>query len=257
MKIVDTHCHPQFPQYDSDREEIIKRAFNNDIGIICVGTDLERSKQAIELASKHESIWASVGLHPNDNLGEAFDPEEYYLLAQNKKVVAIGEVGLDYYRTKKLENQHFQKKRFIKQIQLASELNLPLIIHCRDAHQDMINLLTASRSSLSDNPGVIHSFTGTWENAKKYIDLGFYIGFNGIITFARQYDEIVINTPFDKTLLETDAPYLTPELYRGKKNEPVYIKYVAEKIAELRKISVEEIAEQTTQNAKTLFKLNV
>ncbi len=255
MKIIDTHSHPQFSQYDSDREEILKRVLDNDIGIICVGTDLERSRQAIELASKHESMWASVGLHPNDNLGEVFNVDDYYILGRNKKVVAIGEVGLDYYRTKKLEDQHFQKKRFVQQIQLASELNLPLIIHCRDAHQDMINLLTTSRSSLSANPGVIHSFTGTWEDAKKYIDLDFYIGFNGIITFARQYDEIVINTPLDRILLETDAPYLTPEPYRGKKNEPAHIKYVAEKIAELRKISIEEIAEQTTQNAKTLFKL--
>lgn len=258
--LFDTHSHPQFPQYDTDRNEAIRRALDNDVAMICVGTDLEKSKEAIELAKKYNNIWASVGLHPNNNLGEAFDPEEYYILGQNKKVVAIGEVGLDYYRTKASADQQFQKKRFIQQIQLASELNLPLIIHCRDAHKDMIDTLVSCRLSpwpgrLVALPGVIHSFTGAWDDAKKYIDLGFYIGLNGIVTFARQYDKTVTNLPLDKILLETDAPYLTPEPHRGKRNEPAYIKLVAQKIAELRKITFEELAETTTENAKKLFRL--
>ncbi len=253
--LIDTHCHPQFPQYDPDREEVIKRALDSGVQMICVGTDYDKSVAAIDLAKKHDGIWASVGLHPNDNLGEAFDSKPYYKLGLEKKVVAFGEIGLDYYRTKDQADQAVQKKRFIQQIQTVVDLNLPLIIHCRDAHNDMLKILVANRQSLRTNPGVIHSFTGTWEDAKKYLDLGFFIGVNGIITFARQYDETVINAPLDHILLETDAPYLTPEPHRGQRNEPNYIQYIAQKIAELRKISVEEVAEKTTQNAKGLLNL--
>lgn len=251
--LIDTHCHPQFPQYDADREEIIRRALDNNIRMICVGTDLEKSKEAIDLAQKYDLIWASVGLHPNDVIYD-LRITNYEELIKLEKVVAIGEIGLDYYRTKELEKQKLQKEVLKKFLELAAKLNKPVIIHCRDAHNDMISILKSYILSLK-SVGVIHSFTGTREEAKKYIDLGFYIGFNGIITFARQYDEVVINIPLDRILVETDAPYLTPEPYRGKRSEPSYVKFVAEKIAELRKISIEEVAEQTTQNTKTLFKL--
>lgn len=259
MKLIDTHGHPQFPQYDNDREEVIRQALDGGVGIICVGTDLEMSRKAIELAEKYENVWASVGLHPNDNLGEEYEQSAYEKLAENKKVVAVGEVGLDYYRTTDQELKNKQKSRFEKQIQLAIKTQLPLIVHCRDAHQEMIELLSKYGDNLSGPParagGVIHSFTSTWANAQKYINLGFYIGLNGIITFTKQYDETAINIPLEKVLMETDAPYLTPEPFRGKRNEPVYVEHVARKIAELRNISFEKVAEITTANAGKLFNL--
>ncbi len=258
--IFDSHCHPQMAQYDEDREEVINRALDEGVFMICVGTDLETSRQAIELAQKNEGMWASVGLHPNDNLDEKFEPEKYRTLLVENKVVAFGEIGLDYYRTEKPEDQKFQKERFIQQLELAKELKKPLILHCRDgksgstgpAYRDMIEIL--SRGYAFDG-GVIHSFTGTAEEAKQFLGLGLHLGFNGIITFARQYDEIVCEVPLDRILLETDAPFLTPEPYRGKRNEPAYVIEVAKKIAELKNEPLEKVVEQTTKNCRKLFGL--
>jgi len=260
--IFDSHCHPQMVQYDDDREEMIRRSFDAGVNMICVGTDLETSKQAIELAQKYEGIWATVGLHPNDNLNEKFEPEKYRELLQQEKVVAFGEIGLDYYRTEKPEDQKFQKERFIQQLDLAKELKKPLILHCRDgksgnmgpAYLDMIEIL---KNGYTLNGGVAHSFTGTIEESRQFLDLNLHLGLNGIITFARQYDDMVREIPVDKILLETDAPYLTPEPYRGKRNEPAYVKEVAKKIAELKSISTEEVIKVTTQNTLNLFKINI
>lgn len=260
MSIFDSHCHPQMAQYGEDREEMLKRAEDAGVFMICVGTDLETSRQAIELAQKNEGMWASVGLHPNDNLDEQFEPEKYRDLLQQEKVVAFGEIGLDYYRTEKPEDQKFQKERFVQQLELAKELKKPLILHCRDgksgstgpAYRDMIEILGRGYAI---NGGVIHSFTGTTEEAKQFLNLGLHFGFNGIITFARQYDEVVRATPLEKILLETDAPYLTPEPYRGKRNEPAYVVEVAKKIAELKNESLEKVVEQTTKNCQKLFNI--
>ncbi|MEK7203705.1 MAG: TatD family hydrolase [Patescibacteria group bacterium] len=249
--LFDSHCHPQFPHYDQDRNETIKHALKEDVFMICVGTDLETSKKAIELADKYEGLWATVGLHPNDNLKENFNNEIYEDLLNQEKVVGFGEIGLDYYRTKKEEDQKFQKERFEKELELATKINKPVIIHCRNAHKDMLKILN------SNLRGVIHSFTGTLEEAKKYLELGFHLGFNGIITFANQYDEVVKFVPLEKILLETDAPYLTPLPFRGKRNEPLYVKYVAEKIAELKGLSYNRVAEQTLLNTKELFGIKV
>lgn len=248
--IFDSHCHPQFPHYNQDRDEIIKHTLKEGVFMICVGTDLKTSKKGIELTNKYEGIWATVGLHPNDNLNEKFDSEIYEKLLTDKKVVGFGEIGLDYYRTEKIENQEFQKQRFEKQLELAVKIGKPLIIHCRDAHSDMIQIIRNSTLR-----GVIHSFTGTLEEAKKYLDLGFYLSFNGIITFASQYDETVKYTPLENILLETDAPYLTPLPFRRKRNESIYVKYVAEKIAELKSLSYSQVAEKTFENTKKLFNL--
>ena len=258
--IFDSHCHPQMAQYDKDRDEMIRRAFDAGVNMICVGTDLETSRQAIELAQKNEGMWASVGLHPNDNLNEKFEPDKYKELLQQEKVVAFGEIGLDYYRTEKSEDQKFQKERFIQQLELAKELKKPLILHCRDgksgsmgpAYRDMIEILNRGYTI---NGGVIHSFTGILDEAKRFLDLGLYLGFNGIITFAQQYDEIIREIPLDRIFLETDAPFLTPEPYRGKRNEPVYVTEVAKKIAELKNEPYEKVTEQTTKNCKKLFGL--
>ena len=257
--IFDSHCHPQMVQYNKDREEMIARAKGSGVSMICVGTDLETSKMAIELAQKHEGMWATVGLHPNDNLNEKFEPDLYEELLKMSKVVAMGEIGLDYYRTTDLKDQQIQKERFEQQLQLAEKLKLPVILHSRDAgkgstgkvHEDMISVLKNNFSGI----GVAHSFTGSMEDAKKYLELGFYLGFNGILTFARQYDEIVREVPLDRILLETDAPYLTPEPHRGKRNEPEYVIEVAKKIAELKNEPIEKVIEQTTNNCRKLFNL--
>lgn len=258
--IFDSHCHPQMTQYDNDRDEIIRRAFDAGVSMICVGMDYETSKQAIELAQKNEGIWASVGLHPNDNLNEKFDVKHYEDLLKMPRVVAIGEVGLDYYRTTDPKDQDFQKKRFEEQLDLAVRMNIPLILHSRDSgkgsagkvHKDMIEMLLDFQPPKS---GVAHSFTGGIDEARKYLDLGFYLGFNGILTFTHQYDEVVRYAPSDRILLETDAPFLSPEPYRGKRNEPAYVIEVAKKVAELKNDSTEKIAEQTTKNCHELFAL--
>src|SRR3989344_6683795 len=212
MSIFDSHCHPQMAQYDKDREGMLKRAKDAGVFMICVGMDYETSKQGIALAQKYEGMWASVGLHPNDNLNEKFEAKEYEELLKMPKVVAIGEIGLDYYRTPDPKDQELQKKRFEEQLDLAVRTDMPLILHSRDSgkgsigkvHSDMIAIL---KNNLPSKFGVAHSFTGTIDDAKKYLELGFCLGFNGIITFARQYDEVVRFIPIENTLLETDAPY--------------------------------------------------
>ena len=226
--------------------------------MICVGTDYQNSLKGVELAQKYENIWATVGLHPNDNLNEEFNPDIYIKLLNQEKVIGFGEIGLDYYRTEKPEDQKFQRVRFGQQLDLALEIDKPLILHCRDAkigssgkaHQDLINYLKNKNLR-----GVIHSFTGTLDEAKKYLDLEFYLGFNGIITFTNQYDETIKYLPLEKILLETDAPYLAPIPFRGKRNEPLYVKYAAEKIAQLKGLSYDEVAEKTFENTRKLFKI--
>ena len=260
--MFDTHTHPQMRQYYADREQVIKRALDAGIVMICVGVDLESSLQAIELAHKYESVWASVGLHPNDidrypeSSIKNHDLKEYEIVAKDSRVIAIGEVGLDYYRTSEKDKQQLQREYLDQFIDLAIKYDKPLIIHCRDAHADLFKILNTKY--LIHNTklrGVIHSFTGTWQDAQRYLELGFYLGFNGIITFARQYDETVINTPLDRILLETDAPYLTPEPHRGQRNEPSYLSFIAQKIADLKNITTKEVTEKTTKNAKLLFNL--
>lgn len=284
--IFDSHCHPQMAQYDKDRDEVIQRALGERVFMICVGTDLETSKEAIELAQKYEGIWASVGLHPNDiGEDEAFIKSSYAEIINTPKVVAVGEVGLDYYRTPEPKKQEKQKEVFENFLDLAIKHKKPLIIHCRDSktgsvgpvYKDLIEILnTKYLIHNTDLRGVMHSFTGTVDEARQFIDLGLYLGFNGIITFASrsglpigpakgelptnrelcgQYDEIVRVVPLEMILLETDAPFLTPEPHRGKRNEPAYVIEVAKKVAELKNISLEKVIEQTTDNCKKLFNI--
>ena len=247
--LFDSHCHPQFHHYDHDREEVIRRG----VPMLCVGTDIKTSKQALELAKNHSEVWAAVGAHPNDIENLVMD--EFVHLMNEEKIVAVGEVGLDYYRTKGNEKQKKQRDVFEQFINLAYQYQKPLILHCRDAHKDAIEILKSAGDILYG--GVAHSFTGTLEEAREYLNLGFHLGFNGIITFARQYDEVVVHTPLERILLETDAPYLTPEPYRGKRNEPAYVLEVAKKVAELKGISTEEVIEVTTQNTMNLFKIHI
>lgn len=253
MKIIDSHAHPNSPQYDADRDEVIGRAIEAGVGMICVGVDLELSKKAIELAGKYETIWASVGLHPNDNLDEVYNQSVYENLAQHTKVVAIGEVGLDYYRTTEEVHKQTQRNRFEQQLDLAIKLEKPLIIHCRDAHSDLLAILKTRELKLPG--GVIHSFTGTLAEAEKYLEFGFCLGFNGIITFANQYDEVVKSTPITRILLETDAPYLTPAPNRGKRNEPIDVFHIATRVGELKNIPDEDVMAVTMDTTQDLFQL--
>lgn len=264
--IFDSHCHPQFPQYDKDREEMIKRTLEAGVNMICVGTDLEMSKKGIELAEKYSPpspdgfgvpMWATVGVHPNDIFKENLIIDAYAQIIRHPKVIGIGEVGLDYYRTSEPEKQKKQKEVFGQFIDLARKTKKPMVLHFRDSskgssgrvHKDALEILP------KDITGVSHSFTGNLDDAKEYLNRGMYLGFNGILTFARQYDEVVRYAPLEQILLETDAPYLTPEPYRGQHNEPAHVIEVAKKIAELRKESLEKVIEQTTKNCKKLFNL--
>ncbi len=256
-KIFDSHCHPNFPQYDTDRDAMLARAFSHDIAMICIGTNLETSRSSVELAQQHDQIWAAIGAHPTDAVGE-LNVSEYEKLLSEPRVVAIGEIGLDYYRTPEPEKQARQKETFAAFLDLATKYQKPIVIHSRDAgkgsmgrvHPDMLEVL--KKYSLT---GVAHSFTGTNAEAQQYVDLGYYVGLNGIITFARDYDEMVRAVPLERILIETDAPYLTPVPYRGQRNEPAYVIEVAKKLAELRNEPLERVIEQTTTYCKHLFRI--
>ncbi len=243
--IIDTHAHLNLPAFKNDRDEVIKRSIENGVEMINVGVDYKTSRIAVDIAEKYENIFAAIGLHPTDSR-EFFKKENYLELAKSKKVVAIGEIGLDYYRMPKGTGQ---KELLLKQLDLAKELNLPVIFHCRKAHNDLLEILDNYDYDLK---GVVHSFTGKWREAKRYLEKGFYLGFNGII-FKLNLDSIIKRAPLEKMLVETDCPYLTPPEAKTKRNEPIFVKYVIKRIAEIKNISYEEVAKVTFENAKNLF----
>src|SRR3989344_2372040 len=260
--LFDSHSHLHFRQFDNDREEIIKKLRNFDIKTINVGTDFKESEKAIVLAKKYpDFMCASIGLHPNDNLKENFDADKYRELAKNEKVVAIGECGLDYFRSPSETEIKRQKEIFIKQIELAKELNKPMIFHCRpsvgtqDAYEDAVEILKYENLNILNGNGVAHFFSGSKETAEKFLDLGFYISFAGPITFASEYREVVKFVPIGKILLETDAPFAAPAPYRGRRNEPAYVEFVARKIAEWKRLSFEAVAQHTVENTEKLFQI--
>jgi len=269
--LIDTHSHINFSSFSPDRKETIKRSLDNNTWMINVGTNLKTSQEVIDIAEQCSvGVYAAIGLHPinldtglikikfsdekGDYLEKDFDYQKYQQLAKNPKVMAIGEVGLDYYwkpkTTGRMEQfKQKQKDLLLKELELAQESSLPVIFHCRMAHDDLLEIL--SNNNLA---GVIHCFTGTWEQAQKYMSLGFYLGFNGII-FKLNLDEIIKKTPLDRILVETDCPYLPPLEFKGQRNEPAYVKHIAKKIADIKEMSLEKISEATTNNAKSLFKI--
>lgn len=276
--MFDTHAHVNFADFKDDYEEVIKRAVEKNCTFINVGSQFSTSARAVKSAEENENIYAAIGLHPihlvqrkikekvDDkedveitSRAEKFDYNKYKELAlASKKVVAIGECGIDYHHLEpdnKEEQIAEQKKVFIEQIKLANDLDLPMIIHCRDAYDDLIKILEANEVK---NRGTVHCFGGNLEQARKLIKMGFYLGFTGVITFKnidKELLEVIKQIPEDKILSETDCPYLTPEPYRGKRNEPVYVDYVIRKIAELRDWSYEKALEVTAGNARRLFKI--
>ncbi len=266
--IVDTHSHLNFDDYNVDRQEVVKRTLEQHIQCINVGVDFKTSQSAIALAENQEGFFAAIGLHPTDT-DELLDIKKYQKLATSKKVVAIGEIGLDFFR--KPYDVKKQQHIFLQQIDLARELHLPVIIHCRAAHDETIEILTSYILNHKSLTGVIHCFTGTLEQAKKYVELGFFLGIGGII-FKFNIDKVIKEIPLEKLLLETDCPFLIPgpaieqagipakglgaPTPEGKKrNEPMFIKHTIQKIADLKGLTFQEICQQTTSNAKVLFGL--
>jgi len=254
-RLIDVHAHAQFSAFDGDRDAVIRRALDIGIWLINVGTDRQMSEGAVELASQYKAgVFATAGLHPTDT-DEEFDYDFYKKLAEDSKVVAIGECGLDYYRLPEGTKEK-QKEVFIKHIQLAREVKKPLMIHCRGAFSDLIDILTSHCQLLTAPPGVCHFFAGTVEDTKKLMDLGFSFSFGGVITFAREYEKLIKFIPLDRILLETDAPYVAPIPYRGKRNEPAYVEEVAKKLTKILNKEFEEIVRKTTENAIKIFGLS-
>ena len=275
--LIDTHAHVNFSAFKDDAEEVIKRALDKSVFFINVGSQYSTSVRALKYAQKYPGqLWAAVGTHPvhmqakslmySDSnelekeeiktAGEDVDIEKYRELAKNKEVVAIGEVGLDYHHFEEGDNieelKKKQKEIFVKFIDLANELEKPMVIHCWDAYGDLYTIL---QNKPVKKTGVIHSFVGGYKTANKFIELGFLIGLNGVITYSDSFDRLIKEIPLEKMLAETDCPYLTPVPYKGQRNDPMYVAYVAEKIAEIKQITPEKVAKVTAQNAKNLFDL--
>lgn len=253
--LFDSHAHLGDRQFADDLNEVIRRAQENGVThILNVGYDLEASRASVKLAEEYDNIYAAVGIHPHDAASVTEDTlNELRQLAQHDKVVALGEMGLDYYRN--LSPKEKQQKVFRQQINLAKELDLPIIVHDRDAHQDTVRIL--KEEGADKVGGILHCFSGSWEMAKQCMNLGFYISLAGPVTFknAKRPVEIAKLISLNRLLVETDCPYLAPEPKRGKRNEPAYVRYVAEKIAELKRISLDELAFVTHNNTKTVLRI--
>ncbi|MFS0865378.1 TatD family hydrolase [Fredinandcohnia sp. 179-A 10B2 NHS] len=254
--LIDTHAHLNAIQYQDDLEEVIERAQAEGVStIVVVGFDRETITRAIELADQYEFIYATVGWHPVDAI-DMTDEDLKWIeeLSAHPKVVALGEMGLDYYWDKSPKD--IQKEVFRKQIALAKKVKLPIIIHNREATADIVEIL--QEENASEVGGIMHCFTGSLEVAKQCMDMNFYISFGGPVTFknAKKPKEVAAEIPLDRLLIETDCPYLTPHPFRGKRNEPSYVKYVAEQLAELKGTTFEEIAQKTSDNAKRFFGIN-
>jgi TatD DNase family protein len=253
---IDTHTHLDFDLYNEDREAVIQRALaGNTSAIITIGTDIKSSEAAIALSEKYAPVFAAVGIHPTDCAAATYkDIEKIETLAAHEKVVAIGEIGLDYYHMEATKEQ--QRKIFSEQVKLAQKIGKPMIIHNRDSHEDMLQCI--EKNEIESLGAVMHSFSGDLAFLEKILLANIYVSFTGNITFKKSTaDELVKQTPLERLLLETDSPFLTPEPLRGKRNEPAFIKHTAEKIANLKAVDIEEIAQVTSQNAKELFKLNI
>jgi len=280
MMFIDTHAHVNFNSYKDDADEVIHRSLSNGTGMILVGSEYKTSKRGLDLANKYEKgVYAAVGLHPihleeiraesqeedyNFNTrAEEFNYDNYEKLAKFEKVVAIGEIGLDYYHINLSGNVSAIKRKqqdiFQEQLILACQLGRPVIIHCRQAHDDMAAILKDFRKKHkdlmpADRPwGVMHCFSGDEDLAWQYFSLGLIISFTGLITFSKQWDDLIRKMPLEKFMIETDCPYMTPDPYRGSRNEPILVKYVAKRMAEIKNLSLTRLAEISTKNAQGFF----
>jgi len=251
--LIDSHAHLEMREYDEDRDEVIGRAQDKGIGyVVTVGIDLDSCRQALELADAYDTVYAILGVHPHNvkHIDERTYPQlkEFVL---HEKVRAIGEIGLDFYRN--LSPKDVQLKRFRELIGLAREVKLPVVVHDRDAHRETLSILREEKAF--EVGGVIHCFSGDFVMASKCFDMGFYISIPGTVTFpkAQTLQEVVKRSPLDRMLIETDAPFLAPVPFRGKRNEPSYVRYVAEALAHLKGIDFEEVARVTSSNTQSLL----
>jgi TatD DNase family protein len=285
-KYIDIHSHTNFALFDEDRTDVINRALDNKTWLINIGTQFDTSERAVEISNLYkEGVYATIGLHPThttssyvdqDELGvyskelsqqgEIFDRQKYKKLSEKGKVVAIGECGLDYFHLKK-EDKEKQTEVFIEQIKLANELNLPLMLHLRNSEEDLESSAyqdaLAILKKYSKVKGVIHFFAGTEKDARDFLDFGFYVSFAGVITYppkknnprAINYEKIIKEIPLDKILADTDSPYVAPVPYRGKRNEPFYVREIVRKIAEIKGLEENDLAEKIVDNARALFNI--
>ncbi|QQG37957.1 MAG: TatD family hydrolase [Candidatus Kaiserbacteria bacterium] len=274
FKYFDAHTHTNFAAYESDRQEVIARAKAAGVGMNVVGTQYDTSAAAVALAEQYDNVYATIGLHPIHTAksyhdekelgeggkaftsrGEHFDASKYAELGKHKKVIAVGECGLDYYRCDE-SSKELQKEVFIEHIELANVLGKALMLHIRpsdgrDAYEDALEILKAHSKVKGDT----HFFAGNWEVGKKFVDFGFTLSFTGVLTFTHDYDEVVRSAPLDMLLSETDAPYVTPVPHRGKRNEPSYVAEVVRAIARIRAEDEEKVAIQLVANARRVFGL--
>lgn len=270
MEYYDCHTHVNFVAFKDEVSATIERAREAGVGMIVVGTQYDTSADAVKVAEAHDDVYAAIALHPIHTTksyhdekelgeggkeftsrGEIFDAKQYEALAASPKVVAIGECGLDYYRLEG-DTKKKQEEMFIEQIEMANRLGKPLMLHIRNAYDDALAILKAHAKVKGD----VHFFAGDWNVAKQFLDFGFTLSFTGVVTFARDYDEVVKNAPLDMLLSETDAPYVSPKPYRGKRNEPAYVVEVVKAVAEIRGEPLERVREQLATNARRVFGLN-
>ena len=276
MKLIDTHAHINFAAYKDDFSDVIKRSQKIGMGIINIGTQYSTSQQAVSIAHQYKDIWAAIGTHPinlqekniddfDDNellpeemttVAEEVDFDKFLNLAKDNKVVAIGEIGLDYHHLKENHDinslKQKQQEALVKFIDIANEVNKPIIIHCWDAYEDLLKIL---KTHPANKKGVIHSFIGGYKTARKFINLGYAIGINGIATYSDNYKRLIREIELESVVLETDCPYLAPASIRGQRNEPIYVIEVAQFIADVLEVPLEKVFEKTTINAKRIFGL--
>lgn len=280
MQYFDSHTHLQFSAYEDDRKEVLARALEAGVGMINVGTLKSTSKDGVRLANAHKNkhIYSAVGIHPTHASSSFHDTKEvanqkkkdsrweynfFKKLSEEDKVVAIGECGLDYFRLDKNdhESKEIQKDLFKKHIELAKEVNMPLMVHCRpsrgsqDAYQDLYEIIKTEADNIPSV--VIHFFVGNKEMANKFLDLGFSFTFGGVITFTNDYDEVVKNIPIDNILLETDAPYVSPAPHRGKRNEPAFVIEVYKKVTKLKSLGIKDLQKKMISNNEKVFGINL
>jgi len=264
MKYIDIHCHLDFPDYGNDLKNVILRMKENEVGAITIGTDLVSSKRVIEIAEnvcfdgEAERVWACIGVHPRG--GGEFNFLEFEKLISHPKVIAIGECGLDWFRIKP-ENFENEKERqttlFKQQIELALKFNKPLMLHCRESYDDVLDILAEYKKEAGEKlRGNTHFFAGSIEQAKKFLDLGFTLSFTGVITFTHDYDEVINFLPTNSIMSETDSPFVAPVPRRGEKNEPSFVKYVVERMASIKEESIETFSQKLLLNAQKMFRLN-
>ena len=250
MTLIDTHAHIYYDDYSKRIDDVIRAATDNGVEkIISIGVDLKSSEECIKLAEKYESVYATCGIHPHESekapKGYLYELEQFY---KHPKVVAVGEIGLDYYYD--FSDRKTQRKIYQEQLEMANSLDIPAVVHCRESDDDILSGIQES----GHKSGVIHCFASNLDFAEKILDTGFHLSFTGMITFVKDLEEVVREVPLSKMMVETDSPYLTPKPFRGKKNQPAYVLHVAEKIAQLKDIKLEEVIDSTTKTAYSLFK---